>query len=257
MASIAISASIHSACCCSSSHHATKKHQPPSAHARPKTHSLASKQATHVTTVTVDGSQKGSSPAAAMAEQPASHFVVPKVDDDTGKDAEGHGSEANAESGRLKFVDERWKKGTWDLNMFVDDGKMDWDGLITAEAKRRKHLELFPEATRNEEPVVFRSSIIPWWAWLKRSYLPEAELLNGRAAMIGFFTAYAVDGLTGMGLVGQTGNWVCKTALLVTIVGVILLRRSGDLVKLRKLADEATFYDKQWRASWEQEEEKI
>ncbi|CAI0449709.1 unnamed protein product [Linum tenue] len=256
MASIAISASIQSACCCCSSYHATKKQQPPAAHARPKTRSLASKQVTHVTTVTVDG-QKGSSPAA-MAAQPASHIVVPKVDnDDTGKDAEEHGSEAKAESGGMKFVDERWKKGTWDLNMFVADGKMDWDCLITAEAKRRKHLELFPEATRNEEPVVFRSSIIPWWAWLKRSYLPEAELLNGRAAMIGFFTAYAVDGLTGMGLVGQTGNWVCKTGLLVTIVGVILLRRSGDLEKLRKLADEATFYDKQWRASWEQEEEKI
>ncbi|CAL1390931.1 unnamed protein product [Linum trigynum] len=256
MASIAtISASIHSACCYSS-HHAKMKQQPPAAHARPKTRSLASKQVTHVTTVTVDGPQKGSSPAA-MAEQPASHFVVPKVDDNTGKDAEENGSETKPESGGMKFVDERWKKGTWDLNMFVQDGRMDWDRLITAEAKRRKHLELFPEATRNEEPVVFRSSIIPWWAWLKRSYLPEAELLNGRAAMIGFFTAYAVDGLTGMGLVGQTGNWVCKTGLLVTIVGVILLRRSGDLEKLRKLADEATFYDKQWRASWEQEEEKI
>ncbi|KAE8688081.1 hypothetical protein F3Y22_tig00111000pilonHSYRG00006 [Hibiscus syriacus] len=39
-----------------------------------------------------------------------------------------------------------------------------------------------------------------------RTYLPEAELLNGQAAMIGFFMAYAVDGLTGMDMIGQTGN---------------------------------------------------
>lgn len=48
-----------------------------------------------------------------------------------------------------------------------------------SEANRRKFLELFPEASTNEDPVLFKSSIIPWWAWLKRSYLPEAELLNG------------------------------------------------------------------------------
>jgi hypothetical protein len=49
-----------------------------------------------------------------------------------------------------------------------------------AEAKRRKIIELYPNTCTNEEPVLFRSSIIPWWAWLKRSYLPEAELLNGK-----------------------------------------------------------------------------
>lgn len=48
-----------------------------------------------------------------------------------------------------------------------------------AEARRRKFFELYPEAATNQEPVLFRSSIIPWWAWLIRSYLPEAELLNG------------------------------------------------------------------------------
>lgn len=31
-----------------------------------------------------------------------------------------------------KFVDERWKNGTWDLNMFVKRGKMDWDSVIVA-----------------------------------------------------------------------------------------------------------------------------
>ncbi|MFS7956435.1 hypothetical protein Hanom_Chr07g00654591 [Helianthus anomalus] len=83
------------------------------------------------------------------------------------------------ETSSVKFVDERWKHGTWDLNMFVKSGKMDWDALIVAEARRRKFLELFPEAATNQEPVVFLSSVIPWWAWITHSHLPEAELLNG------------------------------------------------------------------------------
>ncbi|GLT60292.1 hypothetical protein SLA2020_330640 [Shorea laevis] len=78
-----------------------------------------------------------------------------------------------------KFSDDRWKKGTWDLNMFVRNGRMDWDGVTVAEAKRRKFLEMYPEASTNQEPMLFRSSIVPWWAWLKRSHLPEAEMLNG------------------------------------------------------------------------------
>lgn len=44
---------------------------------------------------------------------------------------------------------------------------------------RRSFLEVYPEAATNEDPVLFRSSIIPWWAWIRRSHLPEAELLNG------------------------------------------------------------------------------
>ncbi|KAK9913934.1 hypothetical protein M0R45_037733 [Rubus argutus] len=104
------------------------------------------------------------------------------------------------------------------------------------------------EASTNDDPVLFRSSIIPWWAWLMRSYLPEAELLNGRAAMVGFFMAYVVDSLTGVGVVGQTGNFICKAGLLVTVIGIILFRRTEDIDNLKKLADEATFYDKQWQA---------
>ncbi|GLT66368.1 hypothetical protein SLA2020_387360 [Shorea laevis] len=64
------------------------------------------------------------------------------------------------------------------LNMFVRNGRMDWDG-VTVAAKRRKFLEMYPEASTTQEPMLFRSSIVPWWAWLKRSYLPEAEMLNG------------------------------------------------------------------------------
>lgn len=51
---------------------------------------------------------------------------------------------------------------------------------LFVEARRRKFLEMYPDSATNEEPVVFRSSIIPWWAWLLHSYLPQAELLNGR-----------------------------------------------------------------------------
>ncbi|KAF3953487.1 hypothetical protein CMV_021075 [Castanea mollissima] len=83
-------------------------------------------------------------------------------------------------------------------------------------------------------------------------HLPEAELINGRAAMVGFFMAYLVDALTGLDVVGQTGNFICKAGLFVTVViSVILLRRTEDFENLKKLADEATFYDKQWQASWQ------
>lgn len=121
---------------------------------------------------------------------------------------------------------------------------------------------------------MFRSSIIPWWPWLRRSYLPEAELLNGqnlsfsirnlqhpnfikrinvagRAAMVGFLMTYIVDALTGLDVVGQTGNLVCKAGVFLTVVGVILLRQTDDFNNLKNLADEATLYDKQWRASWQ------
>ncbi|XP_042503457.1 light-harvesting complex-like protein 3 isotype 1, chloroplastic [Macadamia integrifolia] len=143
------------------------------------------------------------------------------------------------------------ENGTWDLNMFVKDGRMDWDSVITAEARRRKFLELYPEAATTQAPVLFRSSLIPWWAWLKRSHHPEAELLNGRAAMAGFFMAYLVDGLTGLDVVGQTGNFICKAGLFIRVIGIILFRQTRDFGNLQKLVDEATFYDKQWQATWQ------
>lgn len=36
------------------------------------------------------------------------------------------------QSSAPRFRDERWKNGTWDLNMFVRNGRMDWDGVIVA-----------------------------------------------------------------------------------------------------------------------------
>ncbi|KAF3448241.1 hypothetical protein FNV43_RR08954 [Rhamnella rubrinervis] len=152
-----------------------------------------------------------------------------------------------------KFENPKWVNGTWDLKQFQKDSKTDWDAVIDAEARRRKWLEDNPETSSNDEPVVFDTSIIPWWAWIKRYHLPEAELLNGRAAMIGFFMAYFVDSLTGVGLVDQMGNFFCKTLLFIAVVGVLLIRKNEDIETLKKLVEETTFYDKQWQATWQDE----
>ncbi|CAN4076017.1 unnamed protein product [Withania somnifera] len=152
-----------------------------------------------------------------------------------------------------KFKDVRWIGGTWDLKKFEKDGKVHWDSVIDAEVRRRKWLEDNPESSSNDDPVLFDTSIIPWWAWMKRFHLPEAERLNGRAAMIGFFMAYFVDSLTGVGLVDQMGNFFCKTLLFVAVAGVLLIRKNEDLETIKKLLEETTFYDKQWQASWKDE----
>jgi hypothetical protein len=116
MASVAITASLHIAC---STHHVTKKQKPQPGPAR----SPVPKQATHVT-LDVEG-QKGLN----MAE----HHERATLDINKSKNAIDeveNGSET--EPSAPKFADERWKNGTWDLNMFVKNGKMDWDGVITA-----------------------------------------------------------------------------------------------------------------------------
>ena len=69
--------------------------------------------------------------------------------------------------------------------------------------------------------------------------------------MIGFFMAYLVDSLTGLGLVDQMGNFFCKTLLFIAVVWVLLIRDNEDIEKLRKILDETTFYDKQWQATWQ------
>ncbi|KAK2967102.1 hypothetical protein RJ640_012943 [Escallonia rubra] len=157
------------------------------------------------------------------------------------------------EEGVPKFVDPKWVGGTWDLTKFQTDGKPNWDAVIDAEVKRRKWLENNPESSNNDDPVVFDTSIIPWWVWTKRFHLPEAELLNGRAAMIGFFMAYFVDSLTGVGLVDQMGNFFCKTLLFVAVAGVLVIRKNEDIENVKKLIEETTFYDKQWQATWQDE----
>nr|XP_043635033.1 light-harvesting complex-like protein 3 isotype 1, chloroplastic [Erigeron canadensis] len=225
MTTISINAAMHRAC--SSPHIATKE---PSQLGT--TRSLGTKQASTIVSLNVEGQSSLNKPQ----EQNHDNIGV-----ETGDETEISG---------VKFTDDRWKHGTWDLNLFVKSGRMDWDALIVAEARRRKFLELYPEGATNEDPVLFRSSIIPWWAWITHSHLPEAELLNGRAAMIGFFMAYVVDGLTGLGVVGQSGSFICKIGLFMTVLGVVFFRQTKSLEDLKNLADEATFYDKQWQASW-------
>eukprot|EP00243_Klebsormidium_subtile_P003647 TRINITY_DN17235_c0_g1_i1.p1 TRINITY_DN17235_c0_g1~~TRINITY_DN17235_c0_g1_i1.p1 ORF type:complete len:310 (-),score=90.55 TRINITY_DN17235_c0_g1_i1:388-1317(-) len=149
-----------------------------------------------------------------------------------------------------KFQDSRWKDGNWDLAQFTQDGKTDWDAVIDAEVVRRSWLERNPEASTNEDPVFFDTGVVPWWAWVKRFHLPEAEKLNGRAAMVGYAAAWLVDAASGVGLVDQQGSFFGKLLLLLTVVGVLVVRKNEDLTNIKELADEWTFYDKQWQATW-------
>lgn len=71
--------------------------------------------------------------------------------------------------------------------------------------------------------------------------------------MIGFFMTYVVDSLTGVGLVDQMNNFFCKTLLFVAVGGVLLIRKNEDFDNLKKLLEETTFYDKQWQATWQDE----
>ena len=85
-----------------------------------------------------------------------------------------------------RFVDDRWANGRWILAKFAGkDGTTDWDAVIDAEIARRKLLEDAPLPSLSDDPVNFDTSEIPWWAWVRRFHLPEAEKLNGRAAMLG------------------------------------------------------------------------
>lgn len=137
--------------------------------------------------------------------------------------------------------------------------------------------------------------MVPWWAWVKRFHLPQAELINGRAAsarpgrstleaaavaawralaeltrwrrdlwrsrrlrfplpssaVIGYATGYFVDLLTHNGLVSQTDNFFGKTFMLLTFIGCAFVRNTKDLEGYKGLINEATFYDKQWNATWE------
>lgn len=156
-----------------------------------------------------------------------------------------------------KFRDFRWKGGRWDLSSAAFKnaaGETDWDLVIDAEMARRKLLEDNPIPSTNEEPVLFDTAEIPWWAWVRRFHLPEAEKLNGRAAMLGYVLAIFVDKLSGAGLIDQQESFLGKIALHICVFGVLLFRTTSDVEKYKNLLDEATFYDSQWQATWEGQE---
>lgn len=46
---------------------------------------------------------------------------------------------------------------------------------------RRQWLEENPQSSSNDDKVLFDTSTIPWWAWVRRFHLPEAEKLNGKS----------------------------------------------------------------------------
>ncbi|KAI8467433.1 MAG: low molecular mass early light-induced protein [Monoraphidium minutum] len=151
-----------------------------------------------------------------------------------------------------RFVDDRWVGGRWDMSKFANAaGETDWDKVIDAEMARRKLLEDSPIPSTNEDAVIFDTSEIPWWAWVRRFHLPEAEKLNGRAAMVGYVAALAVDQLTGVGLLDQQNSFFGKLLLHVAVFGILFIRTTSDISKYKNLIDEATFYDSQWNAAWE------
>ena len=47
--------------------------------------------------------------------------------------------------------------------------------VIDAEMERRRLLEESPIPSTNEEPVLFDTAEIPWWAWVRRFHLPEVR----------------------------------------------------------------------------------
>ncbi|QDZ21197.1 light-harvesting complex-like protein [Chloropicon primus] len=149
------------------------------------------------------------------------------------------------------FSDSRWVQGTWDLTQFTgSDGNTDWDAVIDAEMERRRILEENPTPSSLKEKVLFDTAIVPWWAWVRRFHLPEAEKINGRAAMVGYFMALVIDGLTGTGLWDQQNSFLGKVALNIAVIGIMFIGSTKDLDKFKGLWSEATFYDDQWNASW-------
>jgi len=149
------------------------------------------------------------------------------------------------------FSDERWVDGTWDLAQFKKaDGETDWDAVIDAEVVRRKWVEDRPEGSTNDDPVKFNLNQVPFPVWVKRFHLPEAEEINGRAAMVGFLMCYLWDMVSGEDLITMTDHFWFKILMLGTFAFCGFVRKFEDLDQLKKLVDEATFYDGQWQATW-------
>lgn len=69
--------------------------------------------------------------------------------------------------------------------------------------------------------------------------------------MMGYVLAGLVDLVSGAGLVDQQESFLGKLALHICVFGILLVRSTADLDKYKGLLDEATFYDKQWNATWE------
>lgn len=86
---------------------------------------------------------------------------------------------------------------------------------------------------------------------MRRFHLPEAEKINGRAAMVGYILALVIDGMTGTGIWDQQNSFLGKVALNIAVIGIMFIGSTKDLDKFKNLWSEATFYDEQWNASWD------
>eukprot|EP00798_Chlamydomonas_sp_ICE-L_P013079 gene13079-3681_t len=75
------------------------------------------------------------------------------------------------------------------------------------------------------------------------------EKLNGQAAMMGYVIAAVIKMASGAGLVDQQESFAGKLALHVVVFAILAIRSMSDLTKFQDLADEATFYDRQWAAT--------
>ena len=49
----------------------------------------------------------------------------------------------------------------------------------------------------------------------------------------------------------QQESFLGKLALHICVFGVLIVRNVADIDSIKNLIDEATFYDKQWSATWE------
>uniref|UniRef100_A0A7S2X9E7 Uncharacterized protein n=1 Tax=Lotharella oceanica TaxID=641309 RepID=A0A7S2X9E7_9EUKA len=151
--------------------------------------------------------------------------------------AEAEGPIMSVQDG--KFADYRWKEGTWDTTKFqTEDGKVNWDAVIDAEIARRKLVIDNMLPTSATEDVTFNAAEIPWWAWVKRFHLPEAEKLNGRAAMIGYMAALGVDQLTKIGIYDQHTSLWGRLTVAATVIGIFYYREFGydNLTDEQKMA---------------------
>jgi F0F1-type ATP synthase assembly protein I len=73
--------------------------------------------------------------------------------------------------------------------------------------------------------------------------------------MVGYGVGYLVDSATGAGLVDQQSSFLGKLLLIVTVLGVLLIRKNSDVKSLRTMVKESTFYDKQWQATWKDDDD--
>lgn len=70
--------------------------------------------------------------------------------------------------------------------------------------------------------------------------------------MIGYALGYVVDAATGSGLVDQQNSFLGKLLIFVSVLGVLFIRELKDIDTIKELAEEWTFYDKQWQATWKE-----